>query len=104
MGEGRRGDEQNMPFEDAYGNGGLLTTIGDLLIWNRALTNGAVKVAAGAAAHRGTQRRDPGRVSARIAYSDLPTGSRVGPSRLDRRLPGMAGPVSGPSAFDRPPL
>ena len=26
---------QNMPFEDAYGNGGLLTTVGDLLKWNR---------------------------------------------------------------------
>lgn len=29
-----------MPFEDAHGNGGLLTTVGDLLIWNRALSNG----------------------------------------------------------------
>lgn len=26
-----------MPAESAYGNGGLLTTVGDLLIWNRAL-------------------------------------------------------------------
>jgi len=26
---------QNMPFEDAYGNGGMLTTVGDLLKWNR---------------------------------------------------------------------
>ena len=24
----------NMPFEDVYGNGGLLTTVGDLLTWN----------------------------------------------------------------------
>jgi len=32
--------EQLMPFENAYGNGGLLTTVGDLLIWNRALTAG----------------------------------------------------------------
>ena len=24
-----------MPFENVYGNGGLLTTVGDLLIWNR---------------------------------------------------------------------
>jgi len=30
--------EQFMPFENAYGHGGLLTTVGDLLIWNRALT------------------------------------------------------------------
>jgi CubicO group peptidase (beta-lactamase class C family) len=26
---------QLMPFEDVYGNGGLLTTVGDLLKWNR---------------------------------------------------------------------
>ena len=26
---------QLMPFEDVYGNGGLLTTVGDLLRWNR---------------------------------------------------------------------
>lgn len=30
--------EQDMPFEDVYGHGGLLTTVGDLLIWNEALT------------------------------------------------------------------
>ena len=37
---GRAGDgwEQQMPFENAYGNGGLLTSVGDLLIWNEALT------------------------------------------------------------------
>jgi len=28
------GYEQDMPFEDTYGNGGLLTTVGDLLKWN----------------------------------------------------------------------
>lgn len=30
--------EQDMPFENAYGNGGLLTTVSDLLAWNRALS------------------------------------------------------------------
>jgi CubicO group peptidase (beta-lactamase class C family) len=30
---------QDMPFEDIYGNGGLLTTVGDLLRWNDALTH-----------------------------------------------------------------
>jgi Beta-lactamase len=30
--------EQFMPFGNTYGQGGLLTTVGDLLIWNRALT------------------------------------------------------------------
>ncbi|WP_162888158.1 serine hydrolase [Sphingomonas mesophila] len=29
---------EDMPFEDAYGNGGLLTTVGDLLRWNAALS------------------------------------------------------------------
>jgi CubicO group peptidase (beta-lactamase class C family) len=29
---------QDMPFENAHGNGGLLTTVGDLLVWNRNFT------------------------------------------------------------------
>ncbi|MGD1096747.1 MAG: serine hydrolase domain-containing protein [Bryobacteraceae bacterium] len=29
---------QDMPFENAHGNGGLLTTVGDLLRWNRNFT------------------------------------------------------------------
>lgn len=36
------GFAQEMPFEDVYGNGGLLTTVGDLLIWNTALADGRV--------------------------------------------------------------
>jgi hypothetical protein len=38
----RKGDRlaQDMPFEDAYGNGGLLTTVHDLLAWNEALAIG----------------------------------------------------------------
>ena len=31
---------QDMPFENVYGNGGLLTTVGDLLKWNRNITAG----------------------------------------------------------------
>jgi len=30
----KNGYEQDMPFENVYGNGGLLTTVGDLLRWN----------------------------------------------------------------------
>ena len=30
----------DMPFEDVYGNGGLLTTVGDLLKWNANLASG----------------------------------------------------------------
>jgi CubicO group peptidase (beta-lactamase class C family) len=38
----KRGPEwrQDMPFEDVYGNGGLLTTVGDLLKWNHNLATG----------------------------------------------------------------
>ncbi len=32
----------DMPFEDVHGNGGLLTTVGDLLTWNRALAEGRI--------------------------------------------------------------
>ncbi|WP_337188815.1 serine hydrolase domain-containing protein [Phenylobacterium sp.] len=31
---------QDMPFENTYGHGGLLTTVGDLLTWNDALATG----------------------------------------------------------------
>lgn len=31
--------QQDMPFENGYGNGGLLTTVADLLRWNRALSS-----------------------------------------------------------------
>ena len=31
-----------MPFENIHGNGGLLTTVGDLLRWNQALDSGSV--------------------------------------------------------------
>ncbi len=34
---------QDMPFENVHGNGGLLTTVGDLLTWQAALTSGALK-------------------------------------------------------------
>lgn len=33
---------QDMPFTNVHGNGGLLTTVGDLLTWNEALTRGTV--------------------------------------------------------------
>lgn len=34
----RAGPLHEMPFESTYGHGGLLTTVSDLLAWNRALT------------------------------------------------------------------
>ena len=49
--DGRTVFRQDMPFENVHGNGGLLTTVGDLLTWNEHLTNrtvpgGAATVAA----------------------------------------------------------
>lgn len=38
-GLGPGGFVQDMPFEHTYGHGGLLSTVGDLLIWNQALTD-----------------------------------------------------------------
>jgi CubicO group peptidase (beta-lactamase class C family) len=37
---GKSGYHQDMPFENVYGQGGLLTTVGDLLRWNEALSAG----------------------------------------------------------------
>lgn len=39
---GRSGWVADMPFEDSYGAGGLLTTAGDLLTWTEALQQGAM--------------------------------------------------------------
>lgn len=36
-----RGFRINRPIEDVHGNGGLLTTVGDLLRWDRALRDGS---------------------------------------------------------------
>jgi CubicO group peptidase (beta-lactamase class C family) len=39
---GDHGPRQLMPFEDTYGHAALLTTVGDLLRWNQALSNGTL--------------------------------------------------------------
>ncbi len=38
-GNTQRGFRTDMPFTNVYGNGGLLTTVGDLLTWNAFLNN-----------------------------------------------------------------
>lgn len=59
------GYHQQMPFDNAYGNGGLLTTIGDLLRWNAALGAGELGPYVTAELTRATVLTD-GR---RIAYA-----------------------------------
>lgn len=65
---------QAMPFENAYGNGGLLTTTGDLIVWNEALTAG--KLGAFVTAKLGEQATIAG--SRRIAYARGLSVSRYG--------------------------
>ena len=44
---GQAGDfHSEMPFENVFGNGGLLTTVGDLLLWNENFVHGKVGGAA----------------------------------------------------------
>jgi len=49
---------QDMPFEDIYGNGGLLTTVGDLLRWNDALTNNELGTFVSSEIRRSAQLND----------------------------------------------
>lgn len=44
--DGNGGWRQSMPFENAYGNGGLLTTVDDLMIWHRAVQEGFLNLRA----------------------------------------------------------
>lgn len=43
-GAGENGYRLNMPFENVHGNGGLLTTVGDLLKWNDRFRAGATSI------------------------------------------------------------
>ncbi|MDH5235510.1 MAG: beta-lactamase family protein, partial [Gemmatimonadota bacterium] len=59
------GFKLDMPFEDIFGNGGLLTTVGDLLKWNDALT----KRTLGAALVDSLQRQGVLTSGERITYA-----------------------------------
>lgn len=58
--------EQDMPFENVFGNGGLLTTVGDLLRWNRNFTERKVGGSALIEAQQKQARLTDGRT---IAYA-----------------------------------
>jgi CubicO group peptidase (beta-lactamase class C family) len=79
-----------MPFENVYGNGGLLTTVGDLLRWNDALASGAL---GGALRELETQGRLTG--GRRIEYA---LGLRVAPYRGVREV-GHSGATAGYRAY-----
>ena len=58
---GPEGFRTNMPFENVYGNGGLLTTVGDLLKWNENFTEHTVGDAAFAAEQQTRGKFNDGR-------------------------------------------
>jgi len=58
---GPEGFRANMPFENVYGNGGLLTTVGDLLKWNENFTEHKVGDAAFAAEQQTRGKFNDGR-------------------------------------------
>ncbi|MDQ3169407.1 MAG: serine hydrolase [Acidobacteriota bacterium] len=58
---GPSGFRTNMPFENVYGNGGLLTTVGDLLKWNENFVTGKVGGAAFIALQQEPGRFNDGR-------------------------------------------
>ncbi len=52
---------QDMPFEQVHGNGGLLTTVGDLLKWQQALATGPIQGAVVAGQQQTVARLNDGR-------------------------------------------
>ena len=59
----RNGDfHLDMPFENVHGNGGLLTTVGDLLVWNENFTTPRVGDAAFVASQQQAGKFNDGRV------------------------------------------
>jgi CubicO group peptidase (beta-lactamase class C family) len=99
--DGPDGFRTLMPFEDVHGNGGLLTTVGDLLKWNANFASHAVGDAAFVAEQERPGRFDDGRshdyglglVSARykgvrqVAHSGSTAGYRAYLARYpDQRI------------------
>src|SRR5687767_5115081 len=58
---GADGYQEDMPFENVHGNGGLLTTVGDLLKWNENFVTPVVGDAAFVAQQQTTARLSDGR-------------------------------------------
>lgn len=81
-----------MPFENVYGNGGLLTTVGDLLRWTRNLEHGQVGGSAFIEEMHRQARLTDGR---EIAYA---SGLRVGTYKGLREV-GHGGATAGYRAF-----
>ena len=93
----RDGFHTLMPFENVHGNGGLLTTVGDLLKWNENFVSPVV----GDAAFVWPSSRSPGTFNdgrthgyaLGLFVGDSPRRAERLSQRLDRRLPGAPQPL-----------
>ena len=87
------GFSTDMPFENVHGNGGLLTTVGDLLRWTAqflAADRRRRGVREGRAGARTIQRRPPAQLRARAGRRDVPGRARGVAQRRDGRLSRVA--------------
>jgi CubicO group peptidase (beta-lactamase class C family) len=90
--EGKTGFSMDMPFENVHGNGGLLTTVGDLLRWAR---NSSAPVVGDAAFVREAQ--EPGRFGDGRAHN-YGMGLRIATHRGIREI-GHSGATAGYRAY-----
>ena len=82
----------DMPFENVHGNGGLLTTVGDLLRWTRNFSRPVVGDAAFV-----REAQEPGRFSDGRQHN-YAMGLRIGPYRGIREV-GHSGATAGYTAY-----
>jgi CubicO group peptidase (beta-lactamase class C family) len=73
----KNGYVEKMPFEDVYGDAGVLTTVGDLLIWNDALAQGRLGRFVGRALVENAHLRD-GRKLTYARGLEVPKNGRYG--------------------------
>ena len=79
-----------MPFENVHGNGGLLTTVGDLLMWNENLVNAEGRQREADLRdgdRRPVQRRETAGLRSRPVHRDAPRRAQRVSQRIDRRVP-----------------
>ena len=90
--DGRDGFRLNMPFENVHGNGGLLTTVGDLLRWTANFAQPKV-------GDEGVVReqQEPGRFSDGVQH-DYALGLRIAPYKGVREV-GHSGSTAGYRAY-----
>ena len=98
------GFHEDMPFENVHGNGGLLTTVGDLLRWNENFV--APKVGRRGVRRRAADggpfhRRPRARLRARAVRRRLPRRRRSESQRFDGGVSRVPDAVSGSASVGR---